>query len=92
MANVNVTIRMNEELKRQGSDLFNDLGLTLNNAINVFVRQAVREQRIPFEVSRETPNETTLAAMKETEEICKHPDKYKSFTSVDDLMKDLMSE
>lgn len=52
MANINVTIRMDEELKAQADELFNDLGLSLSSAITMFAKQAVREQRIPFEIKR----------------------------------------
>ena len=52
MANVNVTIRMDEKLKEQADELFNDLGFTMSAAINMFAKQAVREQRIPFEIRR----------------------------------------
>ena len=52
MANINVTIRMDEQLKAQADELFSDLGLSLSSAIAMFAKQAVREQRIPFEVKR----------------------------------------
>lgn len=52
MANVNVTIRMDEQLKKQADELFSDFGLTLNAAITMFTKQAVREQRIPFDITR----------------------------------------
>ena len=55
MANINVTIRMDEKLKAQADELFNDLGLSLSSAITMFAKQAVREQRIPFEVKRSGP-------------------------------------
>lgn len=50
MANINVTVRMDEDLKCEAEALFDNLGMSLTTAINVFVRQAVREGRIPFEV------------------------------------------
>ena len=52
MANINVTIQMDENLKLQSEELFKDLGLSLSAAINIFIKQAVREQRIPFEIKR----------------------------------------
>lgn len=52
MANINVTIRMDENLKLQSEELFKDLGLSFSAAINMFIKQAVREQRIPFEIKR----------------------------------------
>ncbi len=53
MATVTVTIRMDETLKKQAEELFSDLGLTLNAAFNMFAKQAVRQQRIPFEITRD---------------------------------------
>lgn len=52
MSTVNVTIRMDETLKAQADELFSDFGLTLNAAFTMFAKQAVREQRIPFEITR----------------------------------------
>ena len=54
MANVNITIRMDEHLKEQADELFSDLGLSMSAAFTMFAKQAVREQRIPFEIKRNT--------------------------------------
>lgn len=51
MPNTNVTIRMDQDLKRQADEVFADLGMSFTTAVNVFARQAVRERRIPFEVT-----------------------------------------
>lgn len=55
MANTNVTIRIDADLKKRADELFDDLGMSFTTAINVFIKQAIREQRIPFEVGR-TPS------------------------------------
>ena len=73
MATENVTIRMDAELKHQAEELFNDLGLNMTTAITAFARQAVREQQIPFRLSR-THNSETLAAMAEAERLAAGPD------------------
>ena len=59
MATTTVSIRIDEELKRQAEDLFADLGLNLTTAMTSFIRQSVREQRIPFALTRNIPNEET---------------------------------
>lgn len=59
METVNMTIRMDRELKKQAEELFADLGINMTAAINIFLRQAVREQRIPFNVSRDASNKET---------------------------------
>ena len=50
---VNVTIRMDPDLKKQAEQLFADLGMNMTTAINVFVRQSVNHGGIPFEIARE---------------------------------------
>ncbi len=48
MAQTNLTIRIDENIKQEAEALFNKIGLNLSIAINVFFRQAIREQAIPF--------------------------------------------
>lgn len=86
MKNVNVTLRVDEDLKKQADTLFSELGLNLTTAINIFLRQSVREQQIPFQVSKNVPNALTLAAMDAAE---KGEDLYGPFDSVSDLMEAL---
>lgn len=43
---------MDENLKKEADTLFTDLGMNLTTAINTFIRQSIREQRIPFEISK----------------------------------------
>ena len=50
MAQTNLTIRIDESLKRDAEALFNSIGLNLSSAIHVFFRQAVGAQAIPFEL------------------------------------------
>ena len=62
MPNTNVNIRMDAELKAQADALFADLGLNMSSAVNLFIRQAVRQQGIPFLITRQ-PTGETLEAM-----------------------------
>ena len=62
---ITMTIRTNSEVKRSASELFNDLGLDMSTAINMFLRECIRKDGIPFEVSRkEIPNRKTRRAIK----------------------------
>ncbi len=90
MSTVNVTLRIDENLKKQADELFSDLGFTFNSATTVFLRQAVREQQIPFIIRREVPNAATLAALKEVEDMKKNPSKYRSYSDVDEMMEDIL--
>ena len=52
MASVNVTMRMDANDNAQAEKLFSEFGLTLNAAFNMFVKQALREQSIPFKITK----------------------------------------
>ncbi|MGL4209532.1 MAG: type II toxin-antitoxin system RelB/DinJ family antitoxin [Candidatus Adiutrix sp.] len=47
----NLNIRIDKDLKAQADIFFNELGLNMSSAFNIFVRQSLREGRIPFELS-----------------------------------------
>ncbi|MBR4395744.1 MAG: type II toxin-antitoxin system RelB/DinJ family antitoxin [Eubacteriaceae bacterium] len=86
MKNVNVTIRVDEDLKKQAETLFAEPGLNLTAAFNIFLRQSVREQQIPFKVSKNVPNTVTLAALEVAE---RGEDLYRPCDNISNLMKAL---
>ena len=86
MKSVNVTFQVDEDIKNAADALFDDLGMSLSLALNLFLRQSVREQGLPFMVNRSIPNEATLAAMDAVEH---DTDMYGPFDSVDALMEAL---
>jgi len=90
MTTTNITMRIDEELKAQAEELFADLGLNMTSAFTVFVKQAVREQRIPFMLSRESVNAETLEAMEEVKQMKQHPEIGKSYTDIDEMMEELL--
>ena len=51
MAQTNISIRIDEDLKKQFEKFCSDTGMTMTTAFNIFVKKAVREQRIPFEIT-----------------------------------------
>ena len=53
----NITIRIDEDVKKEAEILFNQLGMSISGAINVFFRQAIREQAIPFPIRAKTAGE-----------------------------------
>ena len=84
----NISIRMDSDLKAQADALFAELGMNLTTAFNIFVRQSLREGRIPFEVSLNQPNKETLAALLEAERIAKDPT-VKGYSNMEELFADL---
>ena len=52
-----ITIRIDDDVKRDAETLFNKLGFSISGAINVFFRQSIRQQAIPFEIKAKTEAE-----------------------------------
>jgi DNA-damage-inducible protein J len=50
----NITIRLDDKIKKEAEILFEKLGLSMSGAINIFFRQAIREQAIPFQIKAKT--------------------------------------
>ena len=63
--------------------------MDLSTAINVFLRQAVYENSFPFDIRREIPNADTIAAMREAEEMSRHPENYKKYGSFSELLQEV---
>ena len=89
MATVNMSIRMDTELKKQAEAMLADMGLNMTTAMNMFLRQVVRQGKIPFEIATDIPNSETLAAMKEMDDMISGKITAKKYTSTDELFKDL---
>lgn len=82
MASTNVTIRMDTEIKKEAEELFNDLGLNLTSAINMFIRKAIAEQGIPFDVKKTVNyNNETIQTTLEADKIA-HDNNIKGMTDV----------
>lgn len=76
-------IYIDKDLQREARELYAGLGLSLENAITVFLKQSIYEWGIPFRVGRDAFNKETLEALKEQD--------LESFNSVEALFDDLKS-
>ena len=83
-AQANLNIRTDAEVKAAADELFEALGLTMSAAVNIFLRQAIRQGGLPFEVKLDVPNETTAAAIAEGRAILRDKNA-KSYKSIDEL-------
>lgn len=63
MAATNLNIRTDTEIKRAAERIFEELGLNMSTAVNIFLRQTIRSNGIPFELRLDVPNDATAAAI-----------------------------
>ncbi len=86
MAAASTSIKIDPELKKESQALFESFGLNFSAAITLFLKQAVREQAIPFRVGAPLPNGETIKAIQDAR---KGIGLSRGFTSVAELMEDL---
>ena len=69
MSATNLNIRTDKEIKNQAEEIFNEPGLNITTAINMFLRTMVREYGIPFELKLDVPQETAAEATLESKKM-----------------------
>ena len=73
MATTNLNIRTDKAIKDQAEMIFNELGLNMTTAVNMFLRATIREHGIPFELKLEVPDDTTATAIEEGKKMLNDP-------------------
>ena len=88
MSTVNLNIRTDKELKEKAENIFQELGLNMTTAINMFLRTSIRENGIPFDLKIDTVNDETKLAIEEGRKIA--DDKtIEGYVSIEELKKAL---
>jgi len=67
MPHAGMNIRMDSEIKKQAQELFSNLGMDMTTAINIFLRQAILYDGLPFSVRQSRLNKKTVAAIEDVE-------------------------
>ena len=91
MGQSTISVRMDENLKKQFDEFCTRVGMNPSVAINMFANVVVREQRIPFEIALKQPNPQTIAAMEEANRISGDPS-VKSYDDAESMIKDILKD
>ena len=84
MATVPTQIRIDADVKKEASALFDKLGLDMSGAVNMFLHQCIIRGGLPFAVEIPQYSQKTIAAMNEAREMAKDP-KTKTYSTMDEL-------
>ncbi len=85
-------IRVKPDIKQEAEDILDNLGMTTTEAVNIYLKQIILNCGLPFEVKMPQFSDEMLESIAEAEEMKKHPEKYKTFESVEEFMEDLHNE
>ena len=85
-----LNIRTDPDVKLRAEQIYQSFGITLTDAVNIFLRKSVMEGGLPFDMRQ--PNAATLAAMRETEDILAGRIKTRRYASAQELFDELDAE
>ena len=85
----NINIRTEPETKADAEELFSSFGISISDAINIFLHQSLMVGGLPFEVKQPRFNAETEAAMHEARDIADGKVPAKRYSSVRAMMEDL---
>ena len=86
MAQTNISIRIDEGIKKQFDEFCEEIGMNMTTAINIFIKRVLREQRIPFALSISDYNKETQKAIEDAENGIGLS---KVYNNIDELFEDL---
>ena len=87
-----LNVRIDPEIKNMAETLYSSFGITITDAINMFLHQSILVGGLPFDLKQPRYNTTTEAAIQEARDIMTGKIQAKSYTSVQEMMEDLDNE
>lgn len=88
----NINLRIEPEIKAQADAVFSSLGISVTDAINVFLHASIMEGGFPFQPKKPQYNRETLLAMQEARDIMAGKIKAKRYDSLSSLLADMDAE
>ena len=93
MATSIIQIRTDAEVKKQAKALFEELGLDLSTAINIFLKKCIKEEGIPYALKNSKRNKESEKALKEVDEMIKNNfENVKKYKETNKLFEDLLKD
>lgn len=85
----NISLRIDPEIKKSVEELYASFGISVTDAINIFLHTSLMEGRFPFQPKQTRYNKETEAAIQETRDIISGKSKTKSYATIKELVDDL---
>ena len=94
MASLNsaINVQVDSQDKEMATSILKDLGLNMSTAINMFVKQIIKTNGLPFEVVNPTPSRELKKALKEGERILNGKSNSKGYHDIKQMVEDILNE
>lgn len=89
-----INVQVNSKDKEQATNILKDLGINMSTAINMFLKQIIKKDGLPFEVSNPKPSKELLDALEEGEKIVEEvrEGKRQGYNNVNEMMKAILDD
>lgn len=89
-----INVQVNAKDKELATNILKNLGLNMSTAINMFIKQIIKKDGIPFEVTNQKPSQELLEALQEGEAIIQEvrEGKRNGYNNVNEMMKDILDD
>ena len=87
-----LNVRMDPQLKHQAERVYRDFGISLSDAVNIFLNKSVMVGGLPFDMRQPRYSAETLAAFQEAEEIASGRAQVKSYATAQEMIEDILAE
>ena len=87
-----LNIRIDPEIKSKVDGIYSRFGITVSDAVNIFLHKSILVGGLPFDMSLPAYNEETLAAMQEARDIASGKIKSKSYSSLQEMIDEVELE
>ena len=87
-----INVMVDTNTKEEATSILKDLGLSMSTAINLFLRQVIKNDGLPFEIKNRKPNKELIDALKEAEDIINNRINVNSYDNREDLKKSLLDD
>lgn len=85
----NISLRIEPSIKAQLDELYSSFGISVTDAINIFLHASLMEGGFPFQPKQPRYNKETMEAIQETKDILAGKIKTKSYATVEEMIEDL---
>lgn len=89
-----INIQINSEDKEQATNILADLGMNMNTFVNLAIKQLIKHEKIPFEISNPKPKKNLMEALIESEKIEDEVSKNEKngFKSVNSMLESIVND
>ncbi len=89
-----INVQVDAKDKEQATNILKDLGLNMSTAINMFIKQIIKRDGLPFSVSNPRPSKELLESLKEGDKIISELEsgKRKGYHNVRDMFEDILND